>query len=66
MCVSKQPDMAKHVTHSSELTAGMIALSRDDRYPIFQSLHTKQFCMQLTKAYEVETSCNQLLFDTAT
>ena len=28
-----------------------------------RQLHTKQFCMQLTKAYVAETSCNQLLID---
>ena len=29
-------------------------------------LCTKHFCMQLTKAYVAEMSCNQLLIDTAT
>ena len=31
-----------------------------------KQLHTKQFCMQLTKAFAAKTSCNQLLIDTAT
>ena len=29
------------------------------------NLHTKLFCMQLTKAYMAETPCNQLPIDTA-
>ena len=31
-----------------------------------RQLHTKLFCTQLTKAFMVETSCNQLIVDTAT
>ena len=31
-----------------------------------RQLPTKLFCMQLTKAFAAETSCNQLLIDTAT
>ena len=35
-------------------------------YSIVHQLHTKVLYMQLMKAYVAETSCNQLLIDTAT
>ena len=45
-------------------TGGILGLaSMYSAHVGLRQLHTKQFCMQLTKAYVAETSCNQLLID---
>ena len=58
-CDDWQIDLDEHISSSNQSCKQLIAGRFN--YIGLRQLHTKQFCMQLTKAYMAEMSCNQLL-----
>ena len=61
------PHLPLLAARGSECTPGaMVTAHFTVGHVGLHQLHTKQFCMQQTKAYVAETSCNQLLIDSAT